>query len=330
VRGFDASAALGVASHTATEPAGNPVRPDLAFYDTHGWDPDRYLYSAEATLDDASTDFVVGRFAAALGETETARRLGLRSADWRNVFSTHLSAGDDRGFVWSRDERGGFTPGWSPGAGECYGPFVEGTSAQYSFSALIDIAGAVAGMGGPGQAVHRLDDLLRRLNDGCLSTAAFLGNEPDFHLPWLYDWAGAPSRSQAAVHRVVNQLFSDTPAGLPGNDDWGAMSTDYLWSALGMYPIVPGVPGVALASPSLGRVTIKLEDGASVRIISSPSRPDRPYVRSLAVNGRPYNGPWLPWAALRDGGTLHYDLGSQPTSWGTQPPPGQMPPSFSG
>jgi putative alpha-1,2-mannosidase len=246
------------------------------------------------------------------------------------VFSSRLSTGSARGFVWSRGEGGAFTPGWSPGAGECYGPFVEGTSAQYSFSALTDIAGAVAGVGGPAEAVQRLDDLLRRLNDGCLSTAAFLGNEPDFHLPWVYDWAGAPSRSQAAVHRVVNQLFADTPAGLPGNDDWGAMSTYYLWCVLGMYPVVPGVPGVALASPSLGRVTIKLEDGASVRIISSPSHPDRPYVRNLTVNGRPYEGPWLPWAALRSGGTLRYDLGPRPTAWGSQPPPGQTAPSFPG
>jgi predicted alpha-1,2-mannosidase len=328
VRGFDANAALGVAIHTATEPAGNPVRPGLSFYGERGWVPDRYLFSAEATLDDASTDFVVGRFAAALGDEETARQLDLRSADWHNVFSSLLSAGAAKGFVWSRDERGAFSPGWSPGAGDCYGPFVEGTSAQYSFSALTDIAGAVAGMGGPGEAVQRLDDLLRRLNDGCLSTDAFLGNEPDFHLPWLYDWAGAPSRSQAAVRRVVNELFSDTPAGLPGNDDWGAMSTYYLWCALGMYPVVPGVPGVALGSPSLGRVTIKLEDGATVRIISGPPHPDRPYIRSLTVNGRPYNGPWLPWAALVDGGTLRLDLGPQPTSWASRPPPTQVPPSF--
>ena len=328
VRGFDARAALRIAVQTATQPVGNPVRPELAFYEAHGWVPDRVYFSAESTVDDASADLVTGLFAQALGQLGTARTLFGRAGDWRNVFDPALTAGAGHGYMWSRNADGSFSPGWYPGAGSCYGPFEEGTSAQYSFSALQDEAGVAAAMGGAAAATARLDDLLRKLNDGCLSTAAYLGNEPSFALPWLYDWFGTASRTQSAVRRTVSQLFSDTPGGLPGNDDWGAMSTYYLWSALGMYPVVPGVAGVALASPVLARVSIRMEDGTELQLSAAGRPTGGPYVDGLTVDGHPYGGPWLSLASIDHGGRLDFRVGPAPTGWGSRPNPGSQPPSF--
>jgi predicted alpha-1,2-mannosidase len=327
VRGFDARAALSIAVHTATDSAGNPERPGLAFYEGHGWVPDRYLFSAEDTLDYAATDFVVSRFAAALGDP-ASRLLASRSANWKNTFDTAASAGSASGFVWSRNQSGAFSSGWSPAAGDCYGPFEEGTSAQYSFAPLQDVAGVVSDMGGRAAAVARLDDLLRRLNDGCVSTAAYLGDEPTLYLPWLYDWVGQPSLTQAAVRRTVDELYANTPAGRPGNDDWGALSTYYLWSAIGMYPLVPGVAGVALASPSLGSVSIRLEDGATLNIRTKGSPADDQYVQRLSVDGRSYNSSWLSLNTVQNGGTLDFELGPRPSTWASNPVAAQAPPSF--
>ena len=88
VRGFDAQAALAIATQTATVPDGNPIRPELSFYQQHGWVPATDLFSAEDTIDDATTDYVVSQFAAALGNTQVARELGSRATNWQNVFSS--------------------------------------------------------------------------------------------------------------------------------------------------------------------------------------------------------------------------------------------------
>lgn len=328
VRGFDAPAALQIAFRTATQVAGNPIRPDLAFYLKRGWVPEGVHFSAESTLDDASDDFVTGRFAQALGyEGEAATLLG-RAGDWRNVFDPALTAGSSHGYVWSRQADGSFSPGWYPAAGNCFGPFEEGSSAQYSFSVDQDIAGLAALMGGPGAATARLDQTLEKLNDGCLSTFAYLGNEPSFPLPWLYDWLGSPSHTQAAVRRVAGSVFSDTPGGLPGNDDWGAMSAYYVWCALGLYPAVPGVAGVALATPSLGQVTIHMENGRQLRISAGPSVAGRTYVSTLQVDGRRYSSSWLPLTSIAGGGSLTYRLSATPTGWADHPPAAAAPPSF--
>ena len=328
VRGFDARAALGIELRTATSAVGNPVRSDLDFYEQHGWIPASSMFSAEETIDDSYTDFVISRFARALGESQVAQSLGSRSENWRNVFDPTLVSGSERGFVWSRQASGAFSPGWSPAAGSCYGPFEEATSAQYSFGALQDLSGVANGMGGPSQAVDRLDDLLQVLDAGCLSSHAWLGNEPDLALPWLYDWFGRPSRTQATVRRVIDQLYSPAPSGLPGNDDWGALTTYYVWCALGLYPALPGVPGLALASPLFKKVAIELENGSTLTIAAAGNPAISPYVSNLTVDGRASNSAWLPLAEVQAGGSLRFGLTAGATDWATHPAASDAPPSF--
>ena len=86
----------------------------------------------------------------------------------------------------------------------------------------------------------RLDKFTSKLNVGPVDPYLWAGNEPDFLVPWLYNYIGQPWKTQELVDKVRGTLFSPTPDGEPGNDDLGAMSAWYVWAAMGLYPSVPG------------------------------------------------------------------------------------------
>ena len=107
----------------------------------------------------------------------------------------------------------------------------------------------IAAMGGDSAAVSRLDQFFTQLNAGRISPHEWAGNEPGFGTPWAYDYAGAPYKTQNTVRQIVNTLWSPTPAGEPGNDDLGSLSSWYVWAALGLYPETPGAPMLVVGSP---------------------------------------------------------------------------------
>ena len=192
-----------------------------------------------------------------------------RSASWRRLFNPatrHLEP---------RLADGSFLPGFSHTTED---GFVEGNSAQYTWFVPHDVAGLAALMGGDATARSRLDRFHRDLDASHLAPYAWLGNEPSFGTPWLYNWLGAPWRTQAVVRRAVTTLFRPLPAGLPGDDDLGALSAWYVWSALGLYPAVPGVGGLAIASPLFPSVTIR--SGLGPLRLDAPGRRRRAAVRA--------------------------------------------------
>src|SRR5262249_51289793 len=126
--------------------------------------------------------------------------------------------------------------------------------------------------------------------------------------------------------RIQNELFTNTPSGLPGNDDAGALSSWYVFSALGFYSLIPGAPGFVLGSPRFPSATVHLENGGQLVIQGNNASSDNPYVQSLTVNGTPVTGLWLPFASIRNGGSLVFNLGNTPSTWGTSP--SDAPPSF--
>jgi predicted alpha-1,2-mannosidase len=227
------------------------------------------------------------------------------------------------GYIEPRRKDGTFIP-VDPAA---HNYFVEGNPAQYSWMVPYNLRGVFDLMGGNAKVVQRLDDFFTELNAGEDHPNFWVGNEPVFFVPWAYDFAGAPWRTQAIVRRVETELFTPTPDGEPGNDDLGAMSAWYVFAALGVYPVIPGVGGFALDSPLFPSATIHLGNGKTIRIEGSNASARNPYIQSVRVNGQPYQHTWISYDTWSRGATLQFNLGGAPNKeWGTKPE--DAPPSF--
>ncbi len=153
-----------------------------------------------------------------------------------------------------------------------------------------------------------------------------MGDEPSFDIPWEYDYAGDPAGTEQVVREIQDQLYTDTLGGMAGNDDLGAMSSWYVWSALGGYPEMPGSATLALGSPMFTHIAIRLADGRTITENAPAAADDAPYVHNLSINGTSWPGAYLPAGVFTNGGTLTWSLGTAPDpTWGTGA--GDAPPS---
>ena len=319
---FDAAAALRLAVAGATEPyigAGASVeRPGLpAYLRLHYIPPGSGAWVPVSTsLEYYSDDFAIACLAAELGQPTLVRQFTARAADWRDTFNAASGLPQPRG--WD-----GQFEAFDPADSDIY---VEGDAAQYRWMVPFDGAGLVSLLGGPQAVRQRLDAFFTQLNAGPWAPAAFMGNEPSFGAPWMYDFVGAPTGAQATTRRIETQLFKDSPNGLPGNDDLGEMSSWYVWAALGMYPLLPGQPGFVLGSPLFPHATLTI--GAHVTRIEAPAAaPSAPYVQAMAIDGAPTSQLWLPLTTLESAATISYTLSaSSRSAWATAP--SDAPPSL--
>jgi predicted alpha-1,2-mannosidase len=311
-RGFDAGLALQqmLAGASVPQPAhaGYVERPALAAYLAHGYIPG----AAATTLEYAIADFAIAQLAGALGDQTDAQTMLGRSADWQQTFDAQT------GFAAPRLGDGSFPAKLDPTSTT---GFVEGDGWQYTFLVPQNMGGLLAALGPPGSARQRLDRFFARLNAGPTAPNAWLGNEPSFFIPYAYLWLGQPWRSEDVVHRALTTLFTTQPSGLPGNDDLGALSAWYVWSALGVYPVIPGVPGFAVVAPLFPHATVELPSGATLHLDAAGGGR---YVRSLTLDGSAFPASWLPLAQVAGGARLRFTLGPTPSSWGTT----STPPSF--
>jgi predicted alpha-1,2-mannosidase len=281
---------------------------------------------AGETLEDVTADFSLAQLARRLGDDSTYNEFQARTGYWRNVFNPEASA--TAGYIQNRNSDGSW-PELDPASSR---GFAEGSSAQYTWMVPFDVGGLFEVMGGPEAANRRLDAFFHNSDGSWALTAlgglhAEMDNEPSVGAPWLYLFAGRPYRTQEAVRRILDGLWSATPYGLPGNDDLGAMSSWYVWSAMGMYPGIPGRAELLLASPLFPRIVVQRPDGTTINITAPRAGTAAFYVRGLRVDGRATRRPWLPEPFIVQGGRLEYDLAAVPdTSWGAGPD--DVPPSF--
>lgn len=310
---FDANDALQSMLRGATWPTiqGYPERPGLADYQKLGYVPG----AGADTLEYTSADFSIAQLAQRLGDISTYQNFMRRAQYWQNLFNPAT------GYLQPRQADGTFTTPYHPGSSSGW---VEGNGAQYSWMVPYDPAGLIAAFGGNQAAQSRLDEFFTELNAGTQDPHAFMGNEPNANAPWLYDFAGAPYKTQAIVRRSMTELYNPNPEGLAGNDDLGQMSSWYVWSALGMYPEIPGRSELVLGSPLFSKTVLTTGAGTTITINSDGGGQ---YVTGLKVNGTTTTKPWLPESFVANGGTLDYTLSSAPdTSWGSAP--SDAPPSF--
>ncbi|MGH3716329.1 MAG: GH92 family glycosyl hydrolase [Micromonosporaceae bacterium] len=146
-------------------------------------------------------------------------------------------------------------------------------------------------------------------------------NQPSHHIPYMYNYAGQPSKTQAAVREALDRLYlgSEIGQGYAGDEDNGEMSAWWLFSALGFYPLAVGSPSYAIGSPLFRKATVHLENGKDLVVNAPNNNPSNVYVKSLSVNGRPWSSTALPHSVLAAGGTLDFTMSATPTTWGTGP-----------
>ena len=219
---------------------------------------------------------------------------------------------------------------------------------QYTWAVPQDLATLASLMGGDAAATDKLETYFGQLNATRAAPYDWSGNEPSEWAPWEFDYFGAPAQTQRTVRAIVDTEYADSPVDEPGNDDLGALSSWYVWGALGLFPVTPGEADLALASPLFPTVVIILPDGHRLVEHAPAAAPSRPFVHALAVTGidrpsrptptcggRPsppgtaatWKDPWLPGSALQTGGTLTYALaGSPDPAWAAAPD--ASPPSF--
>ena len=311
---FDTSSALSAMINGQSK-----VREGLNQYVQQGYVPSNIGIgnATVITQEYSNADFAISQFAQSLGDTSDAQTFLQRSGNWQNVFNT------SSGYMQPRNSDGSWASNFSPTS---QNSFQEGDSAQYSWMEPFDLHDLFSQMGGNATVVNRLDNFFTKLNDGASSPYAFMGNEPSFEIPWEYDFAQAPSHTQDVLRRIQLQLFKNTPAGLPGNDDGGAMSSWYVFSAIGLYPEVTGVGGFVIGSPLFSSVTINLAGGHTLQINAPAAADGNQFVQSLNLNGNATTSLWLPWNTVKNGATLDFTLGSSATSWGSSA--ADAPPSY--
>ena len=201
-----------------------------------------------------------------------------------------------------------------------------------------DVNGLIAFMGGREAFVKRLDEFftlpykpraIARDITGLIGQYCH-GNEPDHHVPYLYNWAGAPWRTQELVRNILSSMYGSDKAGLglAGMDDRGENSSWYVMSAMGFYPVDPARTEYILGSPLFDEITLRMGNGKKFRIIAKNNSGQNVYIQSASLNGEPLHRPWFSHSSLANGGELVLNMAATPNkSWGSAPE--AAPPSMS-
>jgi predicted alpha-1,2-mannosidase len=269
-------------------------------------------------------DWCTAQIAQTLGNAADRQLFLKRAGDYKNLFR------QDQGHVWPKDADGKwiepFEPGWSGGqGGRDY--TTENNGYTYDWDVQHDLQGLFELMGGRAQAEAKLDQLFReglgrskydfwfKFPDASGLVGQFsMGNEPSLHIPYIYNYLGAPWKTQKRVRMLIDTWFTDTTLGMPGDEDGGGMSSFVVFSMMGFYPVTPGVPIYNLASPMFDRITIRLHNGKTLRIICRNNSKNNKYIQSLRLNGKNLNQVWFRHADIVNGGTLEIQMGNTPNS----------------
>nr|WP_245662001.1 GH92 family glycosyl hydrolase [Sphingomonas pruni] len=334
VRGFDAETLYQAMVKNATTSAGRPTdkkgdvvsavgREGVEYYNRLGYVPYDVGINENAarTLEYATADFSLSRFAAALGKTDDANLYAERAQNYRKLYDPQS------GWMRGRNKDGSWETPFNPYKwGDA---FTEGNALHYTWAVMQDTQGLIDLMGGDKKFVDRLDGIFTAppiFDDSYYGTVIHEtremqivnmgqyahGNQPIQHMIYLYDWAGAPWKAQYHVRDVMKRLYSATPDGYPGDEDNGQTSAWYVWSALGFYPVTPTVGQYAIGSPLFRNVTLTMPNGKTLTIEAENNGPDNVYIQSVTLNGAPHDIAYVTREALAQGGTLRFVMGPTP------------------
>jgi len=261
------------------------------------------------TLEYAYDDYCLAQFARELGKPDDYRAFIRRASNYKNIFDPST------GFVRGRYTDGSWVAPFNPAEKAPY--ITEATPWVYTWYVPHDVQGLIQLMGGREVFVRKLDELFER-------ELYRHGNEPSHQIAYLYNYAGAPWKTQDRVRRILASEYNPGPAGLAGNDDAGQMSAWYVLSAMGFYTVCPGNPVYEIGSPLFTESRIRLEpshyQGKEFVIEARNASPKNRYVQSVTLNGQPWTKSWFPHSAITQGGRLVLEMGPKPNrAWGSRP-----------
>ena len=302
VRNFDIARAGEAIRKSLTQPP--YARRDMTLYNSLGYVPDSRVNSVSQTLEFAYNDWAAAAFLRTIGDSANSGALLSRSFNYQHVYDP------ETGFMRAKTD----SASWSDGG------FCEATKFTNTWYAPHDIRGLINLMGGREPFSKKLT--------ACFEDGYYVhDNEPPLHYAYLFDFSGAPWKTQQWARQITETAYSNTPGGLPGNDDLGALSSWYVFSAMGFYPVTPGRPLYELGSPIFKTCILHLPNGRDFTILTPGSSTRNRYIQSATLNGRPYQRPWIAHQDLLSGGTLALTMGPVPNKhWGAAPedaPPSQ-------
>ncbi len=267
--------------------------------------------SVSKTLEYAYDDWCIAQVAKLAGDSAAFDEFIARAQNWKNIFDWN------RGFMRPKKNGGWISP-FDPF--EVNHHFTEGNAWQYNFAVPQDIDGLISMMGGKEKFESKLDSLFTvssktsglNLPDvsGLIGQYAH-GNEPSHHMAYLYDYCGAPWKTQERVRQIMNEMYHDAPDGLSGNEDCGQMSAWYVMSAMGFYEVTPGYPYYAIGSPLFDTVKIHLENNKTFTVIARNNAAQNQFISAISFNGNRTDSMLFSNAFMRRGGVLELLMSSE-------------------
>jgi len=270
---------------------------------------DRSGSSVSKTLEYAYNDWCIAQMAIAAGKESLAAEYILRSQNFENCYDPKI------GFMRPKLADGSWKKEFNPMDTHGQG-FIEGNAWNYGLYVPHQVDQMIEMMGGNETFVAHLDSLFTMeiadeyiannediTRDGIIGNYV-QGNEPGHHIPYLYNWANAPEKTQARVRMIMDAMYSNGRDGLCGNDDAGQMSAWYVFSAMGFYPVCPGSPDYAIGSPLVKEAKLNFENGNTLRIKAKNQSSENVFVARVELNGNIIDGSTLNHFDLMKGGDL--------------------------
>ncbi len=347
LRGYDLDKAYEGIRKSVMEATALPWRQGLPkreiddFYHEHGFYPalhpgekesdpmvDKFekRQSVAVTLGMSYDSWVLSQLAGELDKEDDQELFSGRALNYKKLWDpTHnlFMPKDDQGEWIDIDPKYSGGPG-----GRDY--YDENNGWTYAWQVQHDISGLVKLLGGKKNAEARLDQLFREpigrsrysfngeFPDSTGMVGQFsMGNEPSFHIPYLYNYFGAPWKTQKRIRMLLDVWFRDTLFGIPGDEDGGGMTAFVVFSQMGFYPMVPGLPYYTIGSPVFEKSTIQLGNGKTFTILAPGASDKNKYIQKAFMNGKEIDGPFFTHSQLVAGGTLKLILGEKPNKeWG--------------
>jgi predicted alpha-1,2-mannosidase len=325
---------------------GLPKRPIDDFYHEHGYMPalrpgeketepmvDRWekRQAVAVTLGMSFDSWVLSQLAKELGKADDQEKFARMALNYRNLWDP------EKRLFMPKDEQGQWIKinpklDGGPGGRDYYD---ENNGWTYAWQVQHDIGGLISLLGGKPQAQARLDQLFREpLDESPFGFQAVfpdstgmvgqfsMGNEPSFHIPYLYNFFGAPWKTQKRIRLLLDVWFTDTLFGIPGDEDGGGMSAFVVFSQMGFYPVVPGLPYYTIGSPVFEKVTIPLQNGKVFTVLAPGASKENKYIDRAFLNDKELEGPFFTHEDLMKGATLRLIMTNKPNkTWGSEAKP---------